>query len=90
MKKILAILLLAVVTGCATSVPVAVKFPDVPDQLKEPSENLTQLDTSKKIQLSDIVENANENAGKYYKLKEKYEAWRQWYDAQKKIFDSVK
>jgi hypothetical protein len=89
MKKILAILLLVAVTGC-TSVPVAVTFPDVPEQLKEKADNLSPLDTSKKVQLSDIVENANENAGKYYKLKEKYEAWQQWYDAQKKIFDSVK
>lgn len=90
MKKILAILLLVVVTGCATSVPVAIQFPEIPDQLKEKADNLSPLDTSKKVQLSDIVENANENAGKYYKLKEKYEAWQQWYDAQKKIFDSVK
>jgi hypothetical protein len=89
MKKILVILLLVAVTGC-TSIPVAVKFPDVPEQLKEKADNLSPLDTTKKIQLSDIVENANENAGKYYKLKEKYEAWQQWYDAQKKIFDSVK
>jgi hypothetical protein len=40
--------------------------------------------------LADLIENANENYGTYYQLKERYEAWQQWYDAQKKIYESVK
>jgi hypothetical protein len=87
MKKILALFLIISVTGCATGVA---KFPDVPDSLKESAPALTQLDTSKKIELSDIVENANENAGKYYELRTKYNAWIEWYNTQKKIFDSIK
>ena len=90
MKQLLVILLLAVVTGCSTTAPVTVKFPDVPVELTEPAEKLTPLDPSKKVELSDIIENANENAGKYYKLREKYNAWIEWYTSQKKIFDSIK
>jgi hypothetical protein len=89
MKKLLAIFLVALVTGCGTA-PVIVKFPDAPDALKEPAGKLTPLDTTKKIELSDIIENANENAGKYYALREKYNAWIEWYNSQKKIFDDIK
>lgn len=87
MKKILAIFLIMLVTGCATGVA---KFPDVPDTLTKPADALTPLDTSKKVELSDIVENANVNAGKYYELRVKYNAWIDWYNNQKKIFDSIK
>ena len=89
MKKTLAIFLVILITGC-TTVPVTVKFPDAPDALTEPAGKLTPLDTSKKIQLSDIIENANENAGKYYELREKYNAWIEWYNGQKKIFENIK
>lgn len=90
MKKVLAIFLFAFISGCSTTAPVTVKFPEAPAILKEPAGKLTPLDTSKKIQLSDIIENANENAGKYYELREKYNAWIEWYQAQKKIFEEVK
>jgi hypothetical protein len=90
MKNILAIFLVMLVTGCSTTAPVTVKFPEVPEVLTQPADKLTPLDTSKKIELSDIIENANENAGKYYALREKYNAWIEWYNSQKKIFDSVK
>ena len=90
MKNILAILLVVLITGCSTTAPIVVKFPDVPETLVQPAGKLTPLDTSKKIELSDIIENANENAGKYYELREKYNAWIEWYREQKKIFESVK
>jgi hypothetical protein len=89
MKKILLVLLIATITGCSTA-PVIVKFPEVPETLTQPASKLTPLDTSKKIELSDIIENANENAGKYYELREKYNAWIEWYNSQKKIFESIK
>lgn len=78
-----------VLAGC-TTVPVTMKFPEAPEVLKEPAGKLTPLDTTKKIELSDIIENANENAGKYYELREKYNAWIEWYMGQKKIFESIK
>jgi len=89
MKKIATILVLAILTGC-TSVPVITKFPDAPESLMAPAGKLTPLDTTKKVELSDIIENANENAGKYYALREKYNAWIEWYTSQKKIFDTIK
>ena len=84
------IILAFLMTGCSTTAPVVMKFPDVPQALKEPAGKLSPLDTSKKIELSDIIQNANENAGKYYELRERYNAWIEWYTEQRKIFESVK
>jgi hypothetical protein len=65
------------------------KWPAAPAELQQPADNLTPLPADKKT-LADLIENANENYGTYYQLKERYEAWQQWYDAQKKIYESVK
>jgi hypothetical protein len=90
MKRFLATFLIVMITGCATSVPVTMNFPEVPKELTVPAGKLSPLDTNKKIELSDIIENANENAGKYYALREKYNAWIEWYASQRKVFDSIK
>ena len=64
-------------------------FPEVPANLLEPTSNLQPLPENKKT-LTDLIENANENFGTYYQLKSKYEAWQEWYNSQKKIYESVK
>jgi hypothetical protein len=56
----------------------------------EPAGSLKLLDKTKEIQLSDIIENTNANAGSYYELKEKLSAWQLWYVEQKKIFENIK
>jgi hypothetical protein len=55
----------------------------------EPASSLDSLPENKKT-LTDLIENANENFGKYYQLKEKYDAWQEWYNTQKQIYQSVK
>jgi len=40
--------------------------------------------------LTDLIENANQNYGSYYELKEKYNLWIEWYTTQKQIYESVK
>jgi hypothetical protein len=90
MKKLLVPLIALILTGCASTVPVTMTFPQPPASLMEPAEKLTPLNKKNKVELSDIIENANENAGKYYKLREKYNAWQMWYEEQKKIYESVK
>jgi hypothetical protein len=89
MRKLALVFLLAVLTGCSTTAPVIMKFPEAPPSLMEPGDKLTPL-TKEKPELSDLIDNANENAGKYYQLREKYRAWQEWYTQQKQIFDSIK
>jgi hypothetical protein len=65
------------------------KFPTAPDSLLSPAEDLTPPDQNK-LSLADMLENVNENYGKYYALQEKYNTWIEWYNNNKKIFDEVK
>ena len=65
------------------------EFPSAPSSLTESADNLDPLPSDKKT-LADLIQNANENFGKYYQLKEKYEAWQNWYNTQKQIYESVK
>ena len=87
MKKLI-IIACMVISGC-TTVPVTAKFPSAPDSLKEPAPALRTLDAPKP-ELSDLITNANDNYAEYYRLREKYNGWINWYNDQKKIFDSVK
>ena len=87
MKKLIIVACL-VMAGC-TTVPVTAKFPTAPDSLKEQPADLKTLDMPNP-QLSDLISNANDNYSEYYKLKDRFRGWLEWYDAQKAIFESVK
>ena len=65
------------------------KFPEAPQEMLQPANDLKTLPEDKK-NLADLLANVNENYGTYYQLKEKYEAWIEWYKSQKQIFESVK
>ena len=86
MKKLLILLLLA---GCSTTVPVARKFPEVPDVLMVPCPPLTQIKEGT-TKLSEVVEVVTDNYFEYHKCSDKNDLWMEWVKAQKEIFDSVK
>jgi hypothetical protein len=87
MKKLIIIVCL-IASGC-TTVPVTAKFPRAPDSLTEPTVALKTLDVPKP-ELSDLISNANDNYAEYYRLRDKYNGWIDWYNTQKQIFESVK
>jgi len=87
MKKLIVIACL-IASGC-TTVPVTAKFPTAPDSFKEPAPTLKTLDVPKP-ELSDLIGNANDNYAEYYRLRDKYNGWINWYNTQKQIFESVK
>lgn len=86
MKKSLILLLL--LAGCSTAVPVHRSFPDVPASLKEACPELNKVNDGAK--LSEIVGVVSKNYGQYHECRIKADAWIEWYDAQKKIFEEVK
>jgi hypothetical protein len=86
MKKLLILLLLA---GCSTTVPVARKFPEVPDVLMVPCPPLTQIKEGT-TKLSEVVGVVTDNYFEYHKCSDKNDLWLEWFKAQKEIFDSVK
>ena len=87
MKKLIIIACL-IISGC-TTVPVTAKFPSGPDSMKEPAAALKTLDMPKP-ELSDLITNANDNYAEYYRLRERYNGWINWYNTQKQIFESIK
>jgi len=76
-------------TGCATSVPVTMSFPQLPAALDKPCERLEPLAADKK-ELSDLLTNTNDNYAKAKECNAKATAWKEWYETQKKIFEEVK
>jgi hypothetical protein len=86
MKKLLILLLLA---GCSTTVPVARKFPEVPDVLMVPCPPLSQIKEGT-TKLSEVVGVVTDNYFEYHKCSDKHDLWMEWFKAQKEIFDSVK
>lgn len=88
MKAALIILLL-LLAGCSTSVPVQRHFPEAPAELLQPAPALKPLPANT-TELSALIDNANENYSTYRVLREHYEAWQQWYQEQRANFDTVK
>lgn len=88
MKYLLIILTLFMV-GCTTTVPVKAKFPDAPGKLSmEKCPQLQKLADDSK--LSDVSKTVSVNYTEYYICAVKLDSWIEWYDSQKKIFESVK
>ena len=85
MKYLLFVLIL---TGCSTTVPVTAKFPDVPERLLVKCPQLEKLENEAK--LSDIGKTVTNNYTTYYECAVKHDAFAEWYNIQKNIFESVK
>ena len=86
MKKLLILLLL---TGCSTTVPVARKFPDRPDSFQNPCAPLSQIKDGT-TKLSEVIEVVADNYAEYHLCSDKVDMWIEWYKLQKENFDSVK
>lgn len=84
----LAVLLIALLTGCSTTVPVVMKFPEPPKFVRESCPNLQKLKDDAK--LSDVSRTITLNYTTYYECAVKNDAWIEWYGVQKNIFESVK
>ena len=80
---------LLLLTGCATSVPVTMSFPQRPEALEKPCDRMEPLAANKK-ELSDLLENTTDNYAKAKECNAKVTAWQEWYETQKKIFEEVK
>jgi hypothetical protein len=89
MIRILLIASLALMlSGCFKTVPVKRNFPAVPAELQQACADLEKTPDS--TQLSDVVKTVTKNYSLYHECRTRNEAWIEWYDAQKKIFEEVK
>ena len=90
MKKfIIALAYATLLGGCSTTVPVVAKFPEPPGKLA--TEKCPQLNKlGDDVKLSDVAKTVTENYTTYYSCAVKLDAWIEWYEVQKTIFESVK
>jgi hypothetical protein len=86
--KYIIIALLLCLTGC-TSVPVERKFPEIPNVLLEKCPQLKTIDTETTV-ISVLTKTVVENYTTYYQCAVKNDAWIEWYQIQKHIFEEVK
>ena len=75
-------------TAC-TSVPVERKFPEVPNVLLVKCPQLKTIDTETTV-FSELTKTVVQNYTTYYECAVKNDAWIEWYQIQKKIFEEVK
>ena len=82
------VLLSLLLTGCSTVVPVTNTFPNAPSDIA-----LVRCPQLQKIadnaQLSDVAKTVTVNYGTYYECAVKTDAWIEWYEIQRRIFEGV-
>jgi len=86
--KYLVCFLFVLMTGCSTVVPVKAKFPDVPERLMVKCPHLEKV--SETPTLSDVAKSVTNNYTTYYECAVRHDAFVEWYNIQKNIFESVK
>lgn len=87
--KLLGAILLVFISGCSTVVPVTAKFPEAPGKLAtQPCTPLQKLPDD--VKLSDVSKTITANYTSYYECSTKLDAWREWYEIQKHIFEKLK
>jgi hypothetical protein len=86
---IIAVFVLAMCSGCATVVPVTAKFPEPPGRGA-----MTRCPDLQKLKddarLSDVATTVTINYGTYYECAVKTDAWQEWYQIQRRIFEGIK
>jgi len=83
------IVLAFLITGCSTAVPVTQNFPDVPDMLKEKCPELKTI-AGERISIVEFTRTVSENYTTYHQCAGRTDAWIDWYDQQKKIWEQMK
>lgn len=86
--KLVALALSLSLTACSTTVPVVMTFPDAPGkQAMIACPNLQKLKDDAK--LSDVSRTVATNYSTYYECAVKTDAWIEWYETQRRIFEGV-
>ena len=87
--KYIILSLTLVLAACSTPVPVKQKFPDVPKSLVERCESLKKIEGDR-VAITEMLKVVVQNYGMYYECAAKVDGWNDWYQEQKRIYESVK
>lgn len=84
--SIIALFMVAMCSGCSTAVPVTAKFPGAPGKgALTRCVDLQKLGDNSK--LSDVSRTLTMNYNTYYECAVKTDAWIEWYNIQRHIFE---
>ena len=86
--KYLICVLLILISGCSTVVPVTAKFPEAPTKLQIKCPQLEKLKDEAK--LSEVSKTITINYSTYYECAVKLDSWIEWYQVNKLIFEGIK
>jgi len=86
--KLLAMVSILLIAGCSTTVPVAARFPDAPILLLEKCPQLKTIE-GESVSIIDFTKTVTLNYTTYYECAVKSDAWIEWYQIQKKIFEGI-
>jgi hypothetical protein len=86
--KLLAIASILLITGCSTTVPVTARFPDAPILILEKCPQLKTIE-GESVSIIDFTKTVTLNYTTYYECAVKSDAWIEWYQIQKKIFEEI-
>ena len=82
------IIIVVILNGCSTAVPVTMTFPDPPGKAAQTRcPDLQKLPDD--VKLSDISRTITINYTTYYECAIKADAWQEWYEIHKRIFEGV-
>ena len=86
--KLVVLAISLALTACSTLVPVAMTFPEAPGrQAMVACPSLQKLKDD--ARLSDVSRTVTINYSNYYECAVKTDAWIEWYQIQRHIFESV-
>jgi len=87
--KYLFIVFLLALFGCSTPAPITKKFPEAPKTLITSCPQLNKLEKTDPL-LSEVIKSVVENYTLYHECALKNDAWIEWYNTQRKIFEDKK
>ena len=82
------IVLAFLITACSTAVPLTQSFPEAPVMLKEKCPPLKLIE-GEKVSIVDFTKTVSENYTTYYQCAGRTDAWIDWYNQQKKIWEDT-
>ena len=86
--KLVVLAISLALSACSTLVPVAMTFPEAPGrQAMVACPNLQKLKDD--ARLSDVSRTVTINYSTYYECAVKTDAWIEWYEIQRRIFEGV-
>ena len=86
--KLLVMVSILLIAGCSTTVPVAARFPDAPILLLEKCPQLKTIE-GESVSIIDFTKTVTLNYTTYYECAVRNDAWIEWYETQKTIFEKL-